>query len=94
MRIGIVACGYADGYPITALNKTFVAIHGMRVPVIGRVSMDTIAIDCTDFPAIAVGDWVELWGNTIGVSEVAKAAGSIAYQLLTSVSQRVTRLYQ
>lgn len=93
-RIAFIAAGYADGYPITALNKTFAAINGKRVPVIGRVSMDTIAIDCTDFPVIAVGDWIELWGNTISVSEVAKAAGSISYQLLTSVSQRVTRLYQ
>jgi alanine racemase len=92
--VAFVAAGYADGYPITAMNKSFVAINGNRIPVIGRVSMDTIAIDCTDFPTIAVGDWVELWGNTISVSEVAKAAGSIPYQLLTSVSQRVTRIYQ
>ncbi|HSC74845.1 MAG TPA: alanine racemase [Pseudomonadales bacterium] len=93
-RIAFIAAGYADGYPITALNKTFVAINGVRVPVIGRVSMDTTIIDCTDITAPTVGDWAELWGDTINVSEVANAAGSIPYQLLTSVSQRVTRIYQ
>lgn len=91
--IAYVAAGYADGYPITALNKSFVSLNGVRAPVIGRVSMDTIAIDCTALPTPAVGDWVELWGNMISINEVAKAAGSIPYQLLTSVSQRVSRVY-
>ena len=92
-RIAFIAAGYADGYPVTAINNSVVAINGERAPVIGRVSMDTIAIDCTDCATATVGNWAELWGNTISVSEVAKAAGSIPYQLLTSVSQRVTRLY-
>ena len=93
-HIVFIAAGYADGYPVTAINKSVVAINGEHAPVIGRVSMDTIAIDCTDCATPAVGDWAELWGNTISVSEVAKAAGSIPYALLTSVSQRVTRIYQ
>lgn len=93
-HIVFIAAGYADGYPVTGINNSVVAINGIRAPVIGRVSMDTIAIDCTDCPTPAVGDWVELWGNTINVSEVAKAADSIPYALLTSVSSRVTRIYQ
>lgn len=93
-HIAFIAAGYADGYPVTAINKSVVALNGSRAPVIGRVSMDTIAIDCTDCATPSVGDWVELWGNTISVSDVAKAAGSIPYALLTSVSQRVTRIYQ
>ena len=93
-RITFIAAGYADGYPVTTINKSVVAINGKCAPVIGRVSMDTIAIDSTDCKTPAVGDWVELWGNTISVDEVAKAAGSISYALLTSVSQRVARIYQ
>jgi alanine racemase len=91
--IAFVAAGYADGYPITALNKSFVAVNGKRAPVIGRVSMDTLAVDCTDINPPAVSDWVELWGNLIDIKEVANAAGSIPYELLTSVSQRAFRLY-
>jgi len=94
-QVAFVAAGYADGYPITALNHSAVAVNGERAPVIGRVSMDTIAIDCTDLSAPpAMGDYVELWGNTIPVTEVAQAAGSIAYQLLTAVSSRVPRIYR
>lgn len=90
--VAFVAAGYADGYPITALNRSIVALHGQRVPVIGRVSMDTLAIDCTGLTAPAIGDWVELWGDTIPVADVAAAAGSIPYQLLTAVSARVPRI--
>lgn len=93
--VAFVAAGYADGYPITALNNSAVGFNGQRAPVIGRVSMDTLAIDCTDlFEKPVVDDYVELWGNTIAISEVAKAAGSIPYQLLTSVSSRVQRVYR
>ncbi len=93
-HLAFISAGYADGYPITALNQSFVAVDGMRVPVVGRVSMDTIAIDCTNLAEKpAVGSYVELWGNTISVNEVAAAAGSISYQLLTAVSSRVPRIY-
>ncbi len=92
--IAFVAAGYADGYPITALNHSTVGFNGQRAPVVGRVSMDTIAIDCTDLTQKPLmGDYVELWGNTVSVTEVAQAAGSIAYELLTSVSARVPRIY-
>lgn len=90
--VAFVAAGYGDGYPITALNRSHAALHGQPVPVIGRVSMDTLAVDCTGLPVPAIGDWVELWGDTIPVAEVAAAAGSIPYQLLTAVSARVPRV--
>lgn len=103
-RIAYVAAGYADGYPVTIKNhtgahKAFVAWRGQRVPVVGRVSMDTLAIDCTDIPAASgpgplVGDWVELWGQTLPVADVAGWAGTIPYHLLTGVSDRVERLYR
>ena len=92
--IAFIAAGYADGYPITALNNSSVGFHGQRAPAVGRVSMDTIAIDCTDLASKPLmGDYVELWGNTVSVTEVAQTAGSIAYELLTSVSARVQRIY-
>jgi len=94
-QLAFIAAGYADGYPITALNNSAVGFHGQRAPIIGRVSMDTIAIDCTDLSKKpAIDDYVELWGNTIPITEVAEAAGSIPYQLLTSVSARVQRIYR
>lgn len=88
-RIGIVACGYADGYPRHAPAGTPVIVDGHRVPIVGRVSMDMIAVDLTQVPACAEGANVELWGAALPIDEVAKAAGTIAYELLCRVTQRV-----
>jgi alanine racemase len=91
-----VAAGYADGYPLLLRDKQAqAAVNGQRVPIIGRVSMDSLALDCTwlDLTAVQLGDWVELWGDTIGVKEVANWAGTIPYQLLTQLSLRVRREY-
>ncbi len=92
-RIGIVACGYADGYPRAAPDGTPVwvesAAGGARVPLIGRVSMDMIAVDLTDLASAACGDAVELWGTRIGVDEVAERAGTIGYELLSGLPARV-----
>ncbi len=93
-RIAFVAAGYADGYPVTVRNNAFLAVNGQRAPVVGRVSMDTIAIDCTELDTPHVGDWAELWGNNISVKEVAGWAGTIPYQLLTDLSLRVERIYR
>lgn len=93
-RIAFIAAGYADGYPVTVRNNAFVALNGVRAPIIGRVSMDTIAIDCTDIPTPTLGDWAELWGEHINVREVANWAGTIPYQLLTDLSLRVERIYR
>ncbi len=91
-RIGIVACGYADGYPRSAPDGTPVwvesAAGGARVPLVGRVSMDMIAVDLTDMPSAACGDAVELWGVRIGVDEVAERAGTIGYELLSGLPAR------
>jgi alanine racemase len=89
MRIGVVACGYADGYPRQAPSGTQVAVDGRRVPIVGRVSMDMITIDLTDVPDAVEGAAVELWGDAIPVDDVATAAGTIGYELLCRVTQRV-----
>jgi len=89
MRIGIVACGYADGYPRHAPNGTPVLVDGMRVPLAGRVSMDMLAVDLTHAPAAQVGSPVVLWGEGLPADEVARHAGTIAYQLFCAVAPRV-----
>jgi alanine racemase len=89
MRIGIVACGYADGYPRHAPTGTPVAVDGLRTRSIGRVSMDMMAVDLEPVPAAGIGSPVELWGETIPVDDVARAAGTIGYELLCAVAPRV-----
>jgi alanine racemase len=94
-RIAVVGIGYADGYPRSLGNRGTAAVHGRRVPVVGRVSMDLISIDIGALPreAVAVGDAVELMGPTIGVDEVAAAAGTISYEILTGMGRRLVREY-
>lgn len=93
-RIATVSCGYADGYPRHAPSGTPVWLQGQRVPLAGRVSMDMLSVDLTDLPEAAVGDAVELWGGNLPVDEVAHAAGTIGYELLTKVTARVPRRYK
>ena len=88
-RIGVVACGYADGYPRHAPTGTPVVVEGRRVPLVGRVSMDMITVDLTQLPEAGEGADVELWGDALPVDEVARAAGTISYELLCGVTQRV-----
>ncbi|SFR74111.1 alanine racemase [Marinobacter daqiaonensis] len=90
--MGMVCIGYGDGYPRHAGNGTPVRVRGTRVPLIGRVSMDMLAVDLTEIPGAAAGDPVELWGPHIGIDEVAARAGTISYELLTGVTGRVPRL--
>lgn len=92
-RIGTVSCGYADGYPRHAPAGTPLVIRGQRVPLVGRVSMDMLTVDLTDLPQAEVGDAVQLWGEQLPVDEVASAAGTIGYELLTKVTARVPRRY-
>jgi alanine racemase len=89
MRIGIVACGYADGYPRHAPTGTPIEVAGTRTRTIGRVSMDLIAVDLGPVPEAGVGAPVELWGERVPVDEVAASAGTIAYELLCAVAPRV-----
>jgi len=89
--IGIVAIGYADGYPRHAPSGTPVLVNGQRVPLVGRVSMDMIAVDLTQQAQAKVGDKVILWGNDLSVNEIATCAETISYELLTHVNKRVPR---
>jgi alanine racemase len=89
MRIGIVACGYADGYPRHAPTGTPVAVDGVRTRSIGRVSMDMMAVDLQPVPRADVGTPVELWGDAVPVDEVAASAGTIGYELLCALAPRV-----
>lgn len=92
-RIATVGIGYGDGYPRHARNGTPVAVGEHIASLVGRVSMDSITVDVTGVPAVAIGDEVELWGTRVPVSEVARCAGTISYALLTGVTPRVPRRY-
>ena len=92
-RIGTIAVGYGDGYPRHARNGTPVLVNGQRTPLAGRVSMDTITVDLTEQPQARPGDEVVLWGEGLPVNEIAAHADTIAYDLLTGVSQRVVYRY-
>lgn len=94
-RIAIASLGYADGYLRAAGGSDSVAgapaaVHGIRTRLLGRVSMDLVAVDVTDVPA-ARGDWVELFGPTVPLDEAAAHAGTIGYELLTGLSRRAER---
>lgn len=92
--MGMVAVGYGDGYPRHAGTGTPAAVNGQRIRLIGRVSMDMLAVDLSHAPDAREGDMVELWGDTVGVDEVAGCAGTIAYELLTGITARVPRKYR
>lgn len=89
MPVGVVACGYGDGYPRHAVPGTPVLINGQRLPLVGRVSMDTLCVDLRHAPAARIGDAVTLWGKTLPVEEVAEYASTIPYELLCAVTGRV-----
>lgn len=88
-RIGVVACGYADGYPRQAPEGTPVDVAGVRTRLVGRVSMDMLTVDLSPVPDAQPGAAVELWGAAVPVDEVAAGAGTIGYELLCAVTQRV-----
>ncbi|MEY4769103.1 MAG: alanine racemase, partial [Pseudomonadota bacterium] len=92
-RIGVVAIGYADGYPRYAPSGTPVLINQQRCPLVGRVSMDMLTVDLTEYPEAKVGDKVLLWGRELPIEPLAKAAQTIPYTLVCGVTQRVTRVY-
>jgi alanine racemase len=93
MRIGVVACGYADGYPRHAITDTPITVAGVRTRVLGRVSMDMLVADLDPVPLAQVGSPVVLWGEGgPSVDEVAQAAGTIGYELLCAVAPRVPKI--
>jgi alanine racemase len=91
-RVGVVAMGYADGYPRQAPTGTPVFIDGQRSQLLGRVSMDMLCVDLTDIPQAGLGSRVELWGKNVLASDLATAAGTIPYQIFCNL-KRVPRLY-
>jgi len=89
MRVGVVACGYADGYPRHAPTGTPIQVAGRMTRTLGRVSMDMLCADLTPVPEAGVGARVVLWGEDAPVERVAAAAGTVGYQLLCAVAPRV-----
>ncbi len=89
MPVGVIAIGYGDGYPRHAPSGTPVLLNGRRVPLLGRVSMDTVMVDLRGLPAPDIGDQAILWGTGLPAEEIAGASGTIAYELLTGVTRRV-----
>ena len=94
MRIGVVSCGYADGYPRHAPTGTPVLVNGLRTRTLGRVSMDMLCVDLTPLPQANIGDEVTLWGSAASgqvlcIDEVAAAAGTVGYELMCALAARV-----
>jgi alanine racemase len=89
LTIGIVACGYADGYPRHAPAGTPVLVNGKRTRIVGRVSMDMITVDISGIPEAGIGTPVTLWGEGLSADEVAAAAGTLSYELLCALAPRV-----
>ena len=94
LRIGVVACGYADGYPRICPTNTPVLVNGVRSRTIGRVSMDMLTVDLSAVPEAGFGSEVTLWGRAangavLGIDEVARCAGSVGYELMCALAQRV-----
>lgn len=88
-RIGVVACGYADGYPRIAPHGTPVLVDGIRTGTVGRVSMDMLTVDLTPCPQAGIGTPVELWGRDIKIDDVATCVGTVGYELMCAVAPRV-----
>lgn len=89
MRIGVAACGYADGYPRHAPNGTPILVEGRRTRTVGRVSMDMVMVDLEGIPEAGIGSPVVLWGEGLPVDDVASAAGTVSYELLCALARRV-----
>ncbi|WP_287743677.1 alanine racemase [Diaphorobacter sp.] len=99
LGIGIVACGYADGYPRHCDTGTPVLVNGVRTRTIGRVSMDMLAVDLTPVPGAGLGAEVTLWGRAangavLPIDEVAQAGGTIGYELMCALAPRVPVVVQ
>ena len=94
MRIGVVACGYADGYPRHCPSGTPLLVDGVRCQLVGRVSMDMVTVDLTPVPSADMGSEATLWGKSasgalLPIDEVAKSAGTVGYELMCALAQRV-----
>lgn len=94
IRVGTVAMGYADGYPRHAKAGTPVYVNGQATTILGRVSMDMMAVDLTNISDADIGAEVELWGNQVPASDVATHSDTIAYTLFTGITSRVHKVYK
>jgi alanine racemase len=92
-KIAVVYCGYADGFPQTAIDGTSVIVNSHKSQIIGRVSMDLVSIDITEIPDCKIGDWCELWSPDLSILENTKKNGLLSYELMTKMNQRVKRHY-
>jgi alanine racemase len=93
MTVAVVGVGYADGVPRLLSNRGQAAAGGRRCPIVGRVSMDLTTVDVSGCD-VAEDDWIEFFGATVGVDEVAAWSQTIAYEVLTGIGQRLQRIYQ
>ena len=91
--IAVVGIGYADGVPRALSNRGQAAFRTITAPIIGRVSMDLTLVDVTALPLVQPGDWIEFFGSSVGIDEVAAWAGTISYEILTGIGNRVSRTY-
>ena len=93
MKVGVIACGYGDGYPRHISNATSVYLAGKTSQILGRVSMDLIVIDLTHIP-ISIGERVELWGRNISIDDIAKSAETISYELFCHAGSRCKKIFE
>jgi alanine racemase len=94
MRLGVVACGYADGYPRHAKTGTPVLVEGVLTSLVGRVSMDMVTVDLGPVPQAQLGSPVVMWGEGLPIDEVAMFAGTVGYELMCAVAPRVAVVEQ
>jgi alanine racemase len=96
-RLGVVAVGYGHGYSWLLSNRGHMLVHGRRVPIVGRVTMDLTMVDLNDVPAAAVGDEVVLFGDqeetALTLEEVARGSETLPYEIMCTIGKRVTRIY-
>ena len=93
MRLAVLPVGYADGLLRSLSGKGDVLLHGKRAPQVGRICMDMCMVDVTDIPEVQPGDVATIFGRDLSVAEQADKAGTIPYELLCAMSQRVQRVY-
>ena len=93
MKLAVVGCGYADGIPRMLSNVGTVAYSGVHLPIIGRIAMDLTHVNISEAPQVKVGDWVEFFGDSISIEQVAMQSNTISYEVLTGINKRVSRVY-
>ncbi len=93
-KIGVIAMGYGDGYPITAKDGAPIFINNILCPLIGRVSMDMMCVDLTSYPEAKIGDEVEFWGENVPLEILAKHTNNTNYDISTNVQNRVKFIWR